>query len=43
MYLDASDQELLDYQITWIRELPLLLIMLGDKHPLRSRVSVFTL
>ncbi|PSS30415.1 Testis-expressed sequence 10 protein [Actinidia chinensis var. chinensis] len=37
MYLDASDQELLDYQITWIRELPLLLIMLGDKHPLRSR------
>ncbi|XP_057491226.1 uncharacterized protein LOC130776972 isoform X2 [Actinidia eriantha] len=42
MYLDASDQELLDYQITWIRELPLLLIMLGDKHPLRSR-SVLSL
>lgn len=36
-YLDASDQEELDYQITWIRELPLILIMLGDKNPLRSR------
>ncbi|KAI7991081.1 Testis-expressed protein 10 [Camellia lanceoleosa] len=34
--LDASDPELLDYQITWMRELPLLLIMLDDKHPLRS-------
>ncbi|XP_057506266.1 uncharacterized protein LOC130789508 isoform X3 [Actinidia eriantha] len=42
IYLDASDQELLDYQITWIRELPLLLIMLGDKQPLRSR-SVLSL
>ncbi|CAL5410752.1 unnamed protein product [Camellia sinensis] len=40
--LDASDPELLDYQITWMRELPLLLIMLDDKHPLRSR-SVLSL
>ncbi|KAL7198113.1 hypothetical protein ACSBR2_020602 [Camellia fascicularis] len=42
MQLDASDPGLLDYQITWMRELPLLLIMLDDKHPLRSR-SVLSL
>ncbi|KAG5556427.1 hypothetical protein RHGRI_006875 [Rhododendron griersonianum] len=41
-YLDARDQEVLDYQIAWIRELPLLLIMLGNKNPLRSR-SVLSL
>ncbi|XP_052198998.1 uncharacterized protein LOC127806055 isoform X2 [Diospyros lotus] len=36
-HLDACDPEVLDYQITWIRELPLLLNLLGDKHPLHSR------
>ncbi|KAI8562907.1 hypothetical protein RHMOL_Rhmol03G0071900 [Rhododendron molle] len=41
-YLDARDQEVLDYQIAWIRELPLLLIMLGNKNPLHSR-SVLSL
>ncbi|XP_019164020.1 PREDICTED: uncharacterized protein LOC109160228 isoform X3 [Ipomoea nil] len=37
LYLDTSDPELLHYQITWIRELPSLLIVLGDKHPLSSK------
>ncbi|XP_031127752.1 uncharacterized protein LOC116029851 [Ipomoea triloba] len=37
LYLDTSDLELLHYQITWIRELPSLLIVLGDKHPLSSK------
>lgn len=36
--LDASDPEILGHQTTWIRELPLLLIMLGDKHPSYSKV-----
>ncbi|KAA8518460.1 hypothetical protein F0562_015934 [Nyssa sinensis] len=37
-HLDSSDPEILDHQITWIRELPLLLILLGDKHPLCSKL-----
>lgn len=37
MYLQTSDSEILDYQITWLRELPLLLILLGDKHPVSSK------
>ncbi|XP_059668653.1 uncharacterized protein LOC132313744 [Cornus florida] len=37
-YLDSSDPEILDYQITWIRELPLLLILLDDRHPSASKV-----
>ncbi|KAM7499953.1 hypothetical protein LguiA_024367 [Lonicera macranthoides] len=37
MYLDMSDPEILDYQITWIRELPSLLILLGYKHPSSSK------
>lgn len=32
IYLDVSDPELLDHQIAWIRELPTLLVMLGEKH-----------
>ncbi|XAR53187.1 hypothetical protein NMG60_11021631 [Bertholletia excelsa] len=36
-HLDAGDPELLDYQISWIRELPLLLNLLGDKNLLHSR------
>ncbi|RVW44553.1 hypothetical protein CK203_083108 [Vitis vinifera] len=41
--LDASDPEILGHQTTWIRELPLLLIMLGDKHPSYSKVCVYLL
>ncbi|XP_056161020.1 uncharacterized protein LOC115685680 isoform X2 [Syzygium oleosum] len=32
IYLDVSDPELLDHQIAWIRELPTLLVVLGEKH-----------
>lgn len=32
IHLDVSDPELLDHQIAWVRELPALLIMLGEKH-----------
>lgn len=32
LYLDASE-EISSYSIVWMRELPLLLIVLGDKHP----------
>ncbi|XVF76107.1 hypothetical protein PTKIN_Ptkin13bG0239200 [Pterospermum kingtungense] len=31
-YAEASDNVVLDYQTIWIRELPLLLTLLGDKH-----------
>lgn len=37
VYPDASDP-LFEYQITWIRALPQLLILLGDKHPSSSQV-----
>ena len=37
VYPDASDP-LFEYQITWIRALPQLLILLGDKHPSSSEV-----
>ncbi|XP_047312940.1 uncharacterized protein LOC124916254 [Impatiens glandulifera] len=40
--MNASDSELLGYQITWIRELPALLLLLGDKQPQYSR-NVLTL
>ncbi|VFQ59440.1 unnamed protein product [Cuscuta campestris] len=33
----TSHPEMLDHQITWIRELPSLLIVLGDKHPVTSK------
>lgn len=35
---DVSDPAVADYQISWIRELPQLLITLGDKHPSTSQV-----
>uniref|UniRef100_A0A2P2M5A1 TEX10-like TPR repeats domain-containing protein n=3 Tax=Rhizophora mucronata TaxID=61149 RepID=A0A2P2M5A1_RHIMU len=35
---DVGDSELVDYQIVWIRELPRLLILLGDRHPSYSEV-----
>ncbi|CAN0879364.1 hypothetical protein LINGRAHAP2_LOCUS13000 [Linum grandiflorum] len=37
-YLNASDSGLLNCQISWMRELPQLLIQLGDKHPSSSQV-----
>nr|XP_027066959.1 testis-expressed protein 10-like isoform X3 [Coffea arabica] len=37
LYLVAGDPELLDYQLIWIRELPQLLLVLGDKNPLCSK------
>ncbi|GLT68689.1 hypothetical protein SLA2020_408980 [Shorea laevis] len=36
--LDANDPVVVEYQISWIRELPILLILLGDKHPTSSQV-----
>ncbi|KAK3013805.1 hypothetical protein RJ639_008089, partial [Escallonia herrerae] len=36
LHLDTSDPEMLNYEITWIRELSSLLIVLGDKHPISS-------
>ncbi|KAF8012918.1 hypothetical protein BT93_I0932 [Corymbia citriodora subsp. variegata] len=38
IYLDDSDPELLDHQIAWVRELPTLLIVLGEKHPSVTQV-----
>ncbi|KAL4340356.1 hypothetical protein GQ457_08G017540 [Hibiscus cannabinus] len=37
-YAKASDTVVLDYQTVWIRELPLLLNLLGDKQPSSSQV-----
>ncbi|OWM77409.1 hypothetical protein CDL15_Pgr016806 [Punica granatum] len=37
-FLDPIDPAILDHQITWIRELPELLVALGDKHPSSSKV-----
>ncbi|KAL8094953.1 hypothetical protein AgCh_036461 [Apium graveolens] len=37
LYLETSDPEILAYHITWLTELPSLLIHLGDKHPLSSK------
>ncbi|KAH9737955.1 Ipi1 N domain-containing protein [Citrus sinensis] len=42
VYPDASDP-LFEYQITWIRALPQLLILLGDKHPSSSQVVLHLL
>ncbi|CAN1144099.1 Testis-expressed protein 10 [Linum perenne] len=36
--LNASDSVLFNCQISWIRELPQLLIQLGDRHPSSSKV-----
>ncbi|CAI9753433.1 unnamed protein product [Fraxinus pennsylvanica] len=40
LYMDGTDPTILDYQITWIRELAPLLILLGDKNPTCSKSSV---
>ncbi|KAL0410192.1 UNVERIFIED_CONTAM: hypothetical protein Slati_3608900 [Sesamum latifolium] len=37
LYLHPSDPALVDYQIAWIQDLPLLLILLDDKNPLCSK------
>nr|XP_043635308.1 uncharacterized protein LOC122606512 [Erigeron canadensis] len=34
---ETSDSEIVDFQITWIREISLLLILLGDKNPVFSK------
>ncbi|OVA09115.1 Pre-rRNA-processing protein IPI1/Testis-expressed sequence 10 protein [Macleaya cordata] len=38
VFLDTSEPEILDHQISWIRELPQLLVHLGDRHPSSSKV-----
>ncbi|XP_042501520.1 uncharacterized protein LOC122079264 isoform X2 [Macadamia integrifolia] len=43
LLLDATDTEILDHQITWIRELPLLLLQFGDKHLSSSKVVLHLL
>ncbi|KAG6754021.1 hypothetical protein POTOM_042029 [Populus tomentosa] len=40
---DVNDSGLFDYKITWIRELPMLLILLGDRHPSSSKVVLHLL
>ncbi|XP_021289785.1 uncharacterized protein LOC110420739 [Herrania umbratica] len=42
-YMEASNPVALDYQTIWIRELPLLLILLGDKWPSSSQVVLHLL
>ncbi|KAL1557101.1 hypothetical protein AAHA92_12629 [Salvia divinorum] len=37
LYLDESDRSLLSYQISWIQDLPSLLILLDDKSPACSK------
>ncbi|KAK4749909.1 hypothetical protein SAY87_027358 [Trapa incisa] len=37
-FLDPSDPEVLDIQIRWIRELPHLLVALGDKNPSSTEI-----
>nr|XP_016490996.1 PREDICTED: uncharacterized protein LOC107810706 [Nicotiana tabacum] len=37
LYLDPKDLEIFNHQIAWIRELPKLLVLLGDKHPLHAK------
>uniref|UniRef100_A0A251K4A3 Uncharacterized protein n=1 Tax=Manihot esculenta TaxID=3983 RepID=A0A251K4A3_MANES len=43
LYTDASDSELLDHLITWMRELPMLLILLGDRHSASSQAVLHLL
>ncbi|KAF3442742.1 hypothetical protein FNV43_RR16659 [Rhamnella rubrinervis] len=43
LFLDSSVPEILDHQITWIRQLPLLLIQLGDKNSSSSQVVLHLL
>ncbi|XP_050380757.1 uncharacterized protein LOC126797993 isoform X2 [Argentina anserina] len=42
-YLDPRDPEILNFQISWIRELPILLILLGDKNTSHSEVVLHLL
>ncbi|KAI3770615.1 hypothetical protein L6452_01755 [Arctium lappa] len=35
---NTSDSGIIDFQITWIREIPLLLTLLGDENPSLSKV-----
>ncbi|XP_020553763.1 uncharacterized protein LOC105173986 isoform X2 [Sesamum indicum] len=37
LYLHPSDPALVEYQIAWIQDLPLLLLLLDDKNPLCSK------
>jgi pre-rRNA-processing protein IPI1 len=39
-HLASSDDKILEHQISWIKELPSLLISLGDKHPSSSKAVV---
>ncbi|XP_034224935.1 uncharacterized protein LOC117634806 isoform X2 [Prunus dulcis] len=43
LYLDPSVPEIFDFQIAWIRELPMLLILMGDKNPSCSQVVLHLL
>ncbi|XP_019055083.1 PREDICTED: testis-expressed sequence 10 protein homolog isoform X2 [Nelumbo nucifera] len=43
LLLDASEPEILDHQITWIRELPVLLVRLGDTLSSLSKVILHLL
>ncbi|XP_004303376.1 PREDICTED: uncharacterized protein LOC101296122 isoform X1 [Fragaria vesca subsp. vesca] len=43
LYLDPRDPEILNFQIAWIRELPMLLILLGDKNTSHSQVVLHLL
>ncbi|KAI5318842.1 hypothetical protein L3X38_038550 [Prunus dulcis] len=43
VYLDPSVPEIFDFQIAWIRELPMLLILMGDKNPSCSQVVLHLL
>ncbi|KAI3813070.1 hypothetical protein L1987_17786 [Smallanthus sonchifolius] len=36
-WVSPSDAEIIDFQISWIREIPLLLTLLGDKNPSASK------
>ncbi|KAI3713299.1 hypothetical protein L1987_71874 [Smallanthus sonchifolius] len=36
-WVSPSDAEIMDFQISWIREIPLLLTLLGDKNPSTSK------
>ncbi|KAF9606386.1 hypothetical protein IFM89_025075 [Coptis chinensis] len=37
-FIDASDSEIVSFQIAWMRELPTLLVQLGDRHPSSSKI-----
>ncbi|XP_071705422.1 uncharacterized protein [Rutidosis leptorrhynchoides] len=37
LFSSTSDSETVDFQMTWIREIPLLLTLLGDKNPSSSK------